>query len=110
MAYRKIFLGLGCVAFLGLVHAGCGSLVGDVCQRACDCQSNCDHNSESICEEDALDVQAKVEAAGCDKLFNDLLDCELTTSCRGANLDVAKCQTKADAVQRCIDEHTAPSP
>ncbi len=108
MAYRKIFLGLGCVAFLAFVHVGCGGLVSDVCQRACDCQSNCDHNSESICEQDALDVQSKVDAAGCDKLFNDLLDCELTASCRGTVLDTSKCQAKNDAVQNCIEEHTAP--
>jgi hypothetical protein len=107
MAYRKILLGLGCAAVLSLLHAGCGGLVGAVCQRDCDCQQNCDHNSESICEQDALDVQAKIDAAGCDTLYNSLLECELTTSCRGAHLDVTKCQAKNDAVQACLDKHAA---
>jgi hypothetical protein len=77
---------LGVSLALGLATTACGSKIGDLCERSCECEG-CDVGE---CEDQAEALEDAASKAGCGSEFDDFIDCvDDSGECVDGNFETA---------------------
>lgn len=93
-----ILLGLGLVSPMMLLACG-GASIDEVCQRACECQGDCD-TQKAVCEANGNAFEQLSDEVGCRDSWDAYLSClDENLTCDNGVVDDSACDAEFSAFQ-----------